>query len=60
MPEVTIERLGRAGDGIAGDLRLPFALPGERWETGAGDPRLLAAAPMRRPARTSAPAAAAP
>ncbi|HET9069656.1 MAG TPA: class I SAM-dependent RNA methyltransferase [Amaricoccus sp.] len=47
MREVTIERLGRAGDGIAGDLRLPFALPGERWEVGAADPRLLAAAPER-------------
>ena len=46
MPEVTIERLGRAGDGIAGDLRLPFALPGERWETGP-PPRLVAAAPER-------------
>ena len=34
MAEVTIERLGRAGDGIAGALRLPFALPGERWEVG--------------------------
>jgi 23S rRNA (uracil1939-C5)-methyltransferase len=33
MAEVTIERLGRAGDGIAGDVRLAFALPGERWQT---------------------------
>ncbi|MFO1209106.1 MAG: class I SAM-dependent RNA methyltransferase [Amaricoccus sp.] len=44
--EVTIERLGRDGDGIAGGLRLPFALPGERWEVGDGA-TLLAAAPER-------------
>ena len=31
MHVVTIERLGREGDGLAGALRLPFALPGERW-----------------------------
>ena len=47
MREVTIERLGREGDGIAGDLRLPYALPGERWAIGDGEPRLLAAAPER-------------
>ena len=45
--EVTIERLGRDGDGIAGALRLPFALPGERWRVGEGAPALLAAAPER-------------
>ena len=60
--EVTIERLGREGDGIAGALRLPFALPGERWRVaeGAADaarrPRRCGS---RRPARISAPAAAA-
>ena len=48
MPEVTIERLGRAGDGLAGELRLPFALPGERWRIGAeGEATLLAASPER-------------
>ncbi len=47
--EVTIERLGRDGDGIAGALRLPFALPGERWEvSGGGAAALLGiAAPER-------------
>src|SRR5690349_6478535 len=46
--EATIERLGREGDGPAGDLRIPFALPGERWRI-AGDaaPELLAASPER-------------
>lgn len=29
MLTVTVERLGLAGDGLAGDLRVPFALPGE-------------------------------
>jgi 23S rRNA (uracil1939-C5)-methyltransferase len=43
MDDVTIERLGRAGDGLAGRLRLPFALPGERWRVGPGEPRLLEA-----------------
>lgn len=43
---VTIERLGRDGDGIAGPLRLPFALPGERWETG-DPPRLVDPSPHR-------------
>jgi len=33
MPEVTIERLGREGDGMAGAARIPFALPGEVWRT---------------------------
>ncbi|HET9069785.1 MAG TPA: class I SAM-dependent RNA methyltransferase, partial [Amaricoccus sp.] len=47
MREVTIERLGREGDGIAGDLRLPYALPGERWAIGDGEPRLLAASTER-------------
>jgi 23S rRNA (uracil1939-C5)-methyltransferase len=28
--EVIIDRLGLAGDGFAGELRVPFALPGER------------------------------
>ena len=45
--EVTIERLGREGDGIAGALRLPFALPGERWRVGDGAPRCSTAAPER-------------
>ncbi len=47
--EVTIERLGREGDGIAGALRLPFALPGERWRVGedGGAAALLEAAPER-------------
>ncbi len=30
LRNVIVERLGRAGDGIAGDLRVPFTLPGER------------------------------
>ncbi len=30
MDDVTIERLGQQGDGLAGALRVPFALPGER------------------------------
>ena len=48
MPEVTIERLGRAGDGLAGEFRLPFALPGERWRIGAGgDATLLVPSPER-------------
>jgi 23S rRNA (uracil1939-C5)-methyltransferase len=29
--EVLVERLGREGDGIAGALRIPGALPGETW-----------------------------
>ena len=46
--EVTIERLGREGDGIAGALRLPFALPGERWRgRRRRRRRCLAAAPER-------------
>jgi 23S rRNA (uracil1939-C5)-methyltransferase len=44
---VTIERLGREGDGLAGDLRLPFALPGERWQIGPGEPLLLEPSPER-------------
>jgi 23S rRNA (uracil1939-C5)-methyltransferase len=48
MPEVVIERLGREGDGIAGALRLPFALPGERWRVPeAGEATLLDPAPVR-------------
>jgi 23S rRNA (uracil1939-C5)-methyltransferase len=47
MDEVTIERLGRDGDGLAGGLRLPFALPGERWRLGPGEPRLLEPSPAR-------------
>lgn len=39
--EVTIERLGGKGDGVAGhgaDARyVPFALPGERWRLGEGE-----------------------
>jgi 23S rRNA (uracil1939-C5)-methyltransferase len=44
--EVTIERLGRDGDGIAGGVRLAFALPGERWRVGPA-PALVAASPER-------------
>ena len=47
MPQVTIERLGRAGDGLAGAERVPFALPGERWDLGDGPPRRLTDAPFR-------------
>ena len=48
--EVTIERLGREGDGIAGDIRLPVALPGERWRLDrSGEATLLAASPERVP-----------
>lgn len=43
---VRIERLGREGDGIAGDLRVPLALPGELWRLGEGA-TLLEAAPER-------------
>ncbi len=47
---MTIERLGREGDGIAGAFRLPFSLPGERWAVGNGaEAALLEAAPMRVP-----------
>ena len=59
--EVTIERLGREGDGIAGALRLPFALPGERWRVDDGAPlcwRRRRSGWCRR-ARISGPAAAA-
>ena len=45
--EVTIERLGREGDGIAGALRLPFALPGERWRVDDGAPLMLEASAER-------------
>lgn len=43
---VRIERLGREGDGLAGAVRVPFALPGELWELGEA-PRLIEAAPER-------------
>lgn len=43
---VRIERLGREGDGIAGEARVPFALPGEVWRLGE-TPALLEAAPER-------------
>lgn len=46
MQAVRIERLGREGDGIAGDLRVPLALPGELWRTGAA-PELVEPAPER-------------
>jgi 23S rRNA (uracil1939-C5)-methyltransferase len=46
--QVTIERLGREGDGLAGELRIPFALPGERWRIeDGGTPELLVASPER-------------
>ena len=47
--EVTIDRLGREGDGIAGDLRVPLALPGERWrvEDDGSAPALVEASPQR-------------
>lgn len=44
--QVTIERLGREGDGIAADVRVPFALPGEVWRVG-GAPELLEPVPAR-------------
>ena len=43
MQEVVIERLGLEGDGMAGGLRVPFALPGERWR----GPELLEASTAR-------------
>lgn len=49
METVTIERLGREGDGIAGTVRVPLALPGEVWRLGAEGPELVAPAPERRP-----------
>ncbi|MEO1551152.1 MAG: class I SAM-dependent RNA methyltransferase [Pseudomonadota bacterium] len=43
--DIRIERLSQRGEGIAGDVRVPFALPGERWRT---DPlTLLKPAPER-------------
>lgn len=39
---VAIERLGRDGDGIAGDTRIPFALPGEVWRFGPAPERVTA------------------
>lgn len=48
MEEVTIERLGREGDGIAGARRLPLGLPGERWRMHpSGEAELLEAAAIR-------------
>lgn len=47
MPDVIIERVGRAGDGIAGERRIPLSLPGERWEIGEEPPRLVVPSPDR-------------
>ena len=53
MAEVTIERLAADGEGRAGDLRVPFALPGERvsgsvTEDGVLTPeRILSPSPHR-------------
>ncbi len=52
MQDVTIDRLGRQGDGIAGDLRVPFTMPGERVRGPVEDSRLdvaqiMAASPDR-------------
>jgi 23S rRNA (uracil1939-C5)-methyltransferase len=52
MREIVIERLGRQGDGLAGDVRAPFALPGERVRGAAAGgvmaaPEILAASPDR-------------
>lgn len=44
---VTIERLGRDGDGLADGHAVPFALPGESWDVAADPPRRLTAAPER-------------
>src|SRR5581483_7591143 len=45
--EVEIARLGAQGDGIVDrplrPLYVPFALPGERWRVGGGEPVLLQA-----------------
>jgi 23S rRNA (uracil1939-C5)-methyltransferase len=52
--EVTIDRLGAQGDGIAvtpaGDVFVPGALPGERWRLGAGEipPQRMSDGPDRR------------
>jgi 23S rRNA (uracil1939-C5)-methyltransferase len=42
-----VDRLGLDGAGIASGRRLPFALPGERWDVSAEPPRLVAASPER-------------
>ncbi|PZX18946.1 23S rRNA (uracil1939-C5)-methyltransferase [Palleronia aestuarii] len=52
MERVRIERLGHRGDGIAGSLRVPRALPGEEIEGEATDgridrPRILDPSPRR-------------
>ena len=46
--EVTIERLGRKGDGIARDIRVPFALPGERWRLDGNEEATLLVASAER------------
>lgn len=50
--EVTINRLGAQGDGVAetatGPVYVPFALPGERWQLAAGVPPVrLTQSPQR-------------
>jgi 23S rRNA (uracil1939-C5)-methyltransferase len=44
---LVVDRLGLDGAGLAGGRRLPFALPGERWDLSAEPPRLVAASPER-------------
>ncbi len=44
---VTIERLGRDGDGLVGGHAIPFALPGEVWDVGAEPPVRLSDSPDR-------------
>ena len=46
--EVTIERLGRKGDGIARDIRVPFGLPGERWRLDGNEEATLLVASAER------------
>ncbi len=52
MREIVIERLGRQGDGLAGEIRAPFTLPGERVRGEVADgvmgaPEILAPSPDR-------------
>jgi 23S rRNA (uracil1939-C5)-methyltransferase len=54
VDEVVIERLARTGDGVAGPVRVPFALPGERLRGAVVGgampaPELVAASPHRVP-----------
>lgn len=44
---VVIDRLGRDGDGLAAGAAIPFALPGETWDTAVEPPRRLSDAPER-------------